>query len=304
MTIRETTPPRIGKTGLVLAGLAAFSCAPALNFTDPKGPLWESRNPGGAAGTPVITGNSFSVVSFNIHFGYDPGAAAETMAENGMEKADIVLLQEADDNSVRVFSKALSMGYVYYPAAVHPSSKKLFGVAVLSRWPIVASRKILLPKKSLTDGARKVALAAIIEIDRVPIEVVNIHMESGLLGPAFRSQARIALACAFDDRCEGDPPAPVSAGRARVVGGDFNTWYESRKWKAGLETDLIEIMEAVALKRVPGIESTFPRKHFPKNVTLDYFFVSEDLYMAPGRVGTSLTGSDHYPIEVKLRLPR
>lgn len=40
---------------------------------------------------------------------------------------------------------ALGMSWVYYPAIFRHRSDKDFGNAVLSRWPIIADKKIVLP---------------------------------------------------------------------------------------------------------------------------------------------------------------
>ncbi len=98
----------------------------------------------------------------------------------------------------------------------------------------------------------------------------------------------------------GDPnPEPLPPARARVFAGDFNTW------EKGLQKGLEETMSGIPLKRVDGMVGTFSKgsdqgrgKH-----TMDYIFVSPELYLKSGRVGASRTGSDHYPIEAELRLP-
>lgn len=287
---------------LVLCVLVIPSRRHTNNFLDPRLPRFEGPIRGDESlGRPTLTGDTFSVVSFNIHFGYQPERVITAIRDNRMAAADVVLLQEADERSVKLISEDLRMEYVYYPAAVHPTSRNLFGVAVLSRWPIKASRKILLPGTSYIDAARKVCMAAIVEIDGVPIEVVNVHLQSGLLRRAYREQVETVVRCVLEARCEGDlNPEPLPPRRALVFGGDFNTW------EKGLRTSLEKAMSEVPLKRVDGIVATFAklRDREGKRQTLDYFFVSEDLYFKAGRVGASRTGSDHHPIEAELRLPR
>ena len=274
----------------------------AKNFLDPRLPRFEGPIRGDeAGGGPTLKGDTFSVVSFNIHFGYEPEKILAAIRENEMATADIVLLQEADERSADLISRDLRMGYVYYPAAVHPRSGNLFGVAVLSRWPIRASRKILLPGTSYIDAARKACMAAIVDIDGVLIEVVNVHLQSGLLRGAYREQIETVVRCAKDGRCAEDPsPEPLPEPRAYVFGGDFNTW------EKGLRTSLEKTMTAVPLKRVDGIVATFAKLPDRRGnlQTLDYFFVSEELYFKAGRVGANRSGSDHHPIEAELRLPR
>jgi endonuclease/exonuclease/phosphatase family metal-dependent hydrolase len=246
-------------------------------------------------------GDTFTVVSFNIHFGYEPERVIATLRSNGMAAADVLLLQEADAKSVRLLSDELHMAYVYYPAAVHPTSGSLFGVAVLSRWPIRAKRKILLPDTSYFDAARKVCMAATVEIDGVTIEVVNIHLQSGLLRTAHKRQVETVLRCAIEHVCENDPlPEPLPPPQGRIFAGDFNTW------EAGLRKSLTRIMSDVPLTAIGGIAGTFSKGSDAQGSrhTMDYIFVSPRMYIRAGRVGESRTGSDHFPIEATLGLPR
>ena len=96
-----------------------------------------------------------------------------------MDGADMVLLQESNEESATLTAAELGMAYAYYPGAVHPRSRDLFGAAILSRWPIVAQRKIMLPDKSVVDGARKVAIAAVVSVQGTPIRIVSVHLNRG-----------------------------------------------------------------------------------------------------------------------------
>ena len=69
---------------------------------------------------------------------------------------------------------------------------------------------------------------------------------------------------------------------------------------------LATIMNEVPLRAVDGIAGTFSKgsdAHGSRH-TMDYIFVSQEMYLKAGRVGKSRTGSDHYPIEATLSLPR
>lgn len=267
------------------------------NFLDPKSPVFVGS---GTNPSPQAPGGDFhlSVVSFNVHFGYATAEIAPTLRANGMDTADILLLQESNEVTTREVAAALGAGYVYYPAAVHPTSKDLFGVAILSRWPIRAHRKILLPDRTYFDAARKAAVTAVIETSSGLIQVVNVHLQSGLLRRGYEAQLRSLLACALRNTCDADrTPAPLPPASAVVIGGDFNTWH------GGLVTALMSSMAAASLQRVEGIEDTFSKSlsESAPRFTFDYFFTSPHLLPVAGRVGTLRTGSDHFPIEATFR---
>jgi|GEM_PF-1180207 len=297
---------------LLLIGVVfwVFSGGRVENFLDPMKPFFEGAleplpTPSGAvapvtAATPRVPGR-FTVASFNIHFGYKSDVIAPTLKANGMDTADVILLQESNEKSAVTVAKALRLGFAYYPAAIHPHSKDLFGVAVLSRWPIVAHRKILLPDKSYIDGARKVAMAAVINIDGVLIKVVNVHLQSGMLESGYKAQIKSLVECVIEDDCHNDRHAmPLPEARATIFGGDFNTW------RRRLQDPLEKRMLKIGMKGVDGIERTFSKdmsKHPKTRYTFDYFYATPDIITGAGRVGADRTGSDHWPIAAEFLLP-
>ena len=287
--------------GAIAAWLVAASRDRARDFLDPKGPVFTGPLPE-PAGPPMSrpSRDRFSVVSFNVHYGYASGDIAPTLRANGMADADILLLQESNERTAREVATALGLAYAYYPATVHPTSRDLFGVAILSRWPITAHRKILLPDHSYFDAARKTAMAAVVEIEGAPVQVVSVHLQSGMLRRGYSAQLQSLLACVTRNVCEGDgAPMALPRAGALVIGGDFNTW------NRGLGDALAAAMAGAGLEPVDGILGTFSkspddtaRKH-----TFDYFFSTPGLRAGPGRVGRVRTGSDHYPIEAVFRIP-
>lgn len=268
------------------------------NFLDPKAPVFVGPAPDPS---PQARGEDFrlSVVSFNVHFGYATPEIAPTLRANRMDTADILLLQESNEVTTREVAAALGAGYVYYPAAVHPTSNDLFGVAILSRWPIRAHRKILLPDRTYFDAARKVAMTAVIETPGGLIQVINVHLQAGMLKRGYQAQLTRVLACALENVCEADTaPAPLQPAAAVVIGGDFNTWH------SGLAKVLTRVMSDASLQMVEGIEDTFSKslsETAPRS-TFDYIFASPRLLAGPGRVGTTRQGSDHFPIEATFQI--
>jgi endonuclease/exonuclease/phosphatase family metal-dependent hydrolase len=73
-------------------------------------------------------------------------------------------LQEMDEAGVDRIARALGFNYAYYPASIHPVTGNYFGPAVLSRWPIERSWKLLLPHGGWTRGQRRTATAAMLRV--------------------------------------------------------------------------------------------------------------------------------------------
>lgn len=288
--------------GVVTAWLVIASRGRARDFLDPLGPVFTGPLPKQAAPPDHRPARDrFTVVSFNVHYGYATAEIVPTLRANGMADADILLLQESNERTAREVATALGLGYVYYPATVHPTSRDLFGVAILSRWPITAHRKILLPDHSYFDAARKAAMSAVVEIDGAPVQVVSVHLQSGMLARGYSAQLQSLLGCVTRDVCEGQPTAltALPPKRALVIGGDFNTW------NRGLDGALAALMSGAGLTPVAGIAGTFSKSldDDAQRYTFDYFFSSPGLNAGPGRVGRVRTGSDHFPIEATFRIP-
>ncbi|HDZ59187.1 MAG TPA: endonuclease/exonuclease/phosphatase family protein, partial [Actinobacteria bacterium] len=112
------------------------------NFCKPDGPRYEGSYAGGSA----RFSGELNVVSWNIKFAREIDTAiAELNETDQLRNADIMLLQEMDDEGVDAIARSLGLNYVYFPASVHCRTGKKFGNAVLARWEISGSAKLLLP---------------------------------------------------------------------------------------------------------------------------------------------------------------
>jgi endonuclease/exonuclease/phosphatase family metal-dependent hydrolase len=128
-----------------------------------------------------------------------------------LRDADVVMLQEMNDEATRRVAAALGHGYVYYPAIHHGRTRRDFGNAVLSRWPIVEDAKLVLPHVSRYAGTHRTATAATIRVGDALVRVYSAHLGTlADLGAARRrDQLRTILADA-----ERYPHV--------VLGGDMN----------------------------------------------------------------------------------
>src|SRR6185436_13762504 len=114
--------------------------ATARNYPDPAGPRFH----GEFAGQPQAP--TVKVVTLNVKYSRRIGTVIQLLRDvEALRNPDVVALQEMDDAGTEAIARALSLNYVYYPGALHPKTGKNFGNALLSRWPMEADRKLLLP---------------------------------------------------------------------------------------------------------------------------------------------------------------
>jgi endonuclease/exonuclease/phosphatase family metal-dependent hydrolase len=192
--------------------LVLGSCAPATNLLSLTGPRFEGRY----APRPfpaTSPDSSLRVVTFNIRFALEIERAIEVLRDDSLRGADILTLQEMDEAGVDRIARALGCDYAFYPAVIHPTSGRYFGPAVLSRWPIERSWKVLLPHAGWTRGQRRTATAAVLRVRGIRVLAYAVHLETPvqISDAERRDQARAVLADAEDWR------GPV------VIAGDFNS---------------------------------------------------------------------------------
>ena len=197
---------RRGAAGLAL--LLTAGCATARNYEDPASPVYVGGSPAGGH-----AGETLRVVAFNLKWGREIDRAALLLSRPGpLRGADLLVLEEMDRPGTERLARALGLGYVYVPSAVHPVPKQDFGVALLSPWPLEDPRKLLLPHQNRFRKLRRSAAVATLRSPLGPVRVYGIHFESpaGAWNSARRDQARAVLADA------AGWSGPV------VVAGDFN----------------------------------------------------------------------------------
>jgi endonuclease/exonuclease/phosphatase family metal-dependent hydrolase len=136
-------------------------------------------------------------VTFNLKWGRHVGRAAELFSRPGpLRDADLLVLQEMDQPGTERLARALGLGYVFVPSAVHPVPKQDFGVALLSPWPLEEPRKLLLPHQHRFRKLRRSAAVATLLSPLGSVRVYGIHFESpaGAWDRVRRDQARAVLA--------------------------------------------------------------------------------------------------------------
>ena len=175
----------------LLAGTWLSSgCAPATNLLSVNQPQFL----GSYAPASMHSGASLRVVTFNIRESREIDRAIEVLRSDSVRNADVVALQEMSESGVDRIARALRLNYAYYPAVVHHRTGGYYGPAVLSRWPIERSWKLLLPHGSWDRGQRRTATAAVVRANGLRVLVYAVHLETVVkLSPAKRAEQAWAV---------------------------------------------------------------------------------------------------------------
>ena len=153
-------------------------CAPTVNLSDPAGPKFEGRfAPAIASGA---TSGTVRVVTFNIKLSRQIDRAIQVLEGDSLRGADLVALQEMDEVGVRRIARALGLNYIFYPGVIHPTDRRYFGPALLTRWPIERSWKLLLPHLGRFRHQQRVATAALVRVRGRAVQVYAVHLETQL----------------------------------------------------------------------------------------------------------------------------
>ena len=191
--------------------LVVSGCATGRNYSALNGPEY-----GGNAFQPSGCDplqEELRVVTFNVEFGIDAAGAADLLASHpDLRCATIVLLQEMDEEGTRWIADRLGMAWAYFPAVFHFRHDRDFGNAVLSRRPIVAKDKLVLPHVSVPTRTQRTATAVTLRFAEDSVRVYSTHLGSvAEIGPGAREEQ---LETILED---AGPFEHV------IVGGDLNS---------------------------------------------------------------------------------
>lgn len=193
---------------LIAGGLSA--CRTGRNYPGETEPRYAGV---AAAPAPGATTDTLRVVSFNVRYAERVDSAIVVLkTEAALRNADIVLLQEMDAEGTQRIAEALGMSWVYYPAIFRHRSGRDFGNAVLSRWPITADEKIVLPHFSRYARTQRTATAATIKVGDLDVRAYSTHLgtPADINAASRRAQLQAIIADA--------------AKHARaIIGGDTNS---------------------------------------------------------------------------------
>lgn len=210
----------MNRSAIAAALLGLCACRAASNYQSPSGPRYTADLPSSPSAATRATPAALRVVTFNVKYARHIDRAIVVLRSTaGVRNADIIALQEMDAEGTRRIADALGMAFVYYPAGIHPKAGDL-GNAILSRWPIVADEKLMLPHLGQVRHSARIATAATILVGDLAVRVYSVHLGTPAdIGPGRRrdqAQAVLADAALY--------PRVVVAGdmNSRGIGKEFS----------------------------------------------------------------------------------
>ena len=193
------------------AALLSAGCVPTTNLLHPATPSFS----GSYAPSSMESNRSaqLRIVTFNIKLGRRIDRAIEVLSSDSLAGADIIALQEVDEVGVERIARALQLNYVYYPGSIHPTDNRYFGPALLSRWPMTTTWKLILPHEGKIRRQRRTATAAILELRGEPVLAYAVHLETQVKISEEKREDQVLTIL----KDAADFSGPV------VIAGDFNS---------------------------------------------------------------------------------
>ena len=345
----------VGVVVAVLLGLAAAGVL-LLTVAEYRPAEREHITTEGNAEKTLVPGDTVQILSWNIGYGalgdnadffMDGGTHVETADEARVkknlediidflcsEKADLILLQEADLHSDRSHGVneterlsgamagytsmfAYNFNALYVPYPLPPIGHVESGLMTLSAYPVAAAERIQLPCP-FSWPVRMVNLKRCLLESRIPLEgsgkelvLVNLHLEAYDDGSGKTAQTAM-LAQLLQEEAE--------KGNYVIAGGDFNQLFSNVEtgWKVreGLwtpgqmdATAFGEQLKCLMDTRVPSCRSLDQPYAGADQETFQYylidgFIVSDNLEVENlETVSLGFAASDHNPVRLTVRLP-
>jgi len=282
------------------------------------------------------------IVTYNLRYGVgrDGRHDLERIAR-ALEGADIACLQEVTRNFMRnggvdmvaglselmpdyftAYGVAMDLDFGLRDRAGRPLNRRLeFGNMILSRWPIAASRNLLLPRTRRYDrgNLQRAALEALIAVPDAPLRVYCTHLDHIHLDERLRQIAWLLERVngygleggAISGAAEYGFPEPPSP-EAYVLAGDLNCVPGSPEHGALVgRVDPVEGRETVAHLPVdayaagggdPEAFSWHDEERPDEGRLIDHIMVHASLAPRIGKawIDEEAAGSDHQPLWVEL----
>lgn len=241
------------------------------------------------------------VLVYNIHAGKDAKgvdnltAVADLVRTTG---ADIALLQEVDQGTRRsgvtdqpAVLAARTGFHVAFGSALDYDGGE-YGVAILSRWPILSDTLIHLPvdpPQARAGGSHEPrgALRVVVAGPTGRLAIINTHLDA-TREDRWRRQEADSIASLVAQARQTESLV--------IAGGDFNSTPESPV-QSGLRN---RGLRDVWMECASGDGLTYPADLPVKRI--DYLFLTGDIRCASARV-VETPASDHRPLLVELSLP-
>lgn len=249
--------------------------------------------------TPVPLPASIRVVSYNIRWrgGEDLRKLIELFKSDAeIGRAGIIGLQEVDRNKRRTGNvntakqMAEELGMYYAWAAPPPppvndvEQEEETGVAILSAYPLIEAKRLVLPNEG-PGGRRRAALGATIKIGDRSVRVYSVHAEIRMSNKKRLEQFKAVL----DDLQNNHAKV-----KHAIVLGDFNTLM-------GKDVDATTKLFTTANFSTPFSSDLATWKTFLLKLKLDWFWLRGLRATAFG-IDKKIGLSDHWPLWSTLTL--
>lgn len=221
--------------------------------------------------------HTLRIVTLNLHWrNDDPQATVEFIHQS---TPDIIVLEEVTENWQRVLQGLISE----FPHQRISTHKGVFGIAILSRFPLLESLVIESPSARTPSILAKLKWKS----DRV-ITVIASHT----LPPTSRARAR-------QRNAQLNELAALIQQQAQpiIVAGDLNI----TPWSPWFQ-DLLTTTKLQDNRKGFGIQATFPSWQPCLRIPIDHVLTSPEIETISFQAGPYL-GSDHLPVVCDLRLP-
>lgn len=270
---------RLAWSGILILILLLAGCTSMENYEQKDGPLYTGQY----APIDHPFDGTIKVVTWNIKFGREIEQAIDELSTTPeLAGAELLLLQEVHADGVDAIAQTLGYNYVYYPASRHSRHNQDFGNAVLSKWPLIDSQKVLLPNANWRNGQRRTAVRGTTQIDDLLIDAYSVHTETMWMGAEGRGEQLDAIANETED----------NVGLA-IIGGDFNTLTPQ-----SLQRLNERFSDADFVRASPATTPTFD---VGIGLTIDHLFARGFTVLDSG-VWATTAASDHYPVWALLEI--
>jgi len=185
------------------------------SYLEHNEPYWSSNK----YNLIALEEDEIKVVSYNIAKSKNIDSAIfEFQNKPELKNADLILLQEMDEQAVITISEALNLNYIYYPISHYPKGKRNAGNAILSTQHIENPQKILLPHHTFLGKGKRISCSAKIKLGEKTVAVHSVHLETIKLKRKKRvEQLQEVLLHLYNHDDKSD---------YCIIGGDFNTMYK------------------------------------------------------------------------------
>ena len=165
--------------------------------------------------TAEQTDDTLTIVSYNIEHAENIQLAIDLIKQDkNLSTADVILLQEMDEEGMKKLSDALKMNYIYFPINSSRNLSKDFGNGILTKNCINEYEKIILPHGQAHNNRLRSFTSAAINYNGVVIQLVSAHLATVVMPSRKRKDQVKALGKYLDDSQDS---LTIS-----IVGGDFN----------------------------------------------------------------------------------